>query len=163
VVLVVTGGQQGGPGEDVAQLAQPHQGGLGPPLASLLGVALAGRGLPPQPPQVGGHAALVVLLVALLIAAGIGLPLLSNAAAQQAAAEQQVKTAVQPGEDPHRGPAAMRKSGAEIGHSITSVFSILLAVFVPPTQIGVVLVPTVIAWIVSALREGAAEGGELAT
>jgi hypothetical protein len=109
------------------------------------------------------HAALIALLVALLVAAGVGLPLLGNAATQQAAAERQVKTAVQPGEDPDRGPAAMRKSGAEIGHSITSVFSILLAVFVPPIQLGVVLVPTAIAWAVSALRKGAAEGVHLAT
>jgi hypothetical protein len=109
------------------------------------------------------HAALVVLLVALLVAAGFGLPLLGNAAAQQADAEQQVKTAVQPGEGPHSGPAAMRKSGAEVGQRITSIFSILLAVFVPPIQLGVVLVPTAIAWAVSAPRKGAAEGGELAT
>jgi hypothetical protein len=108
------------------------------------------------------HAALITLLVALLVAAGVGLPLLGNAATQQAAAERQVQTAVQPGEDPHSGPAAMRKSGAEIGQSITSVFSVLLAVFVPPIQLGVVLVPTVIAWAVSALRRGSAEGGELA-
>src|SRR5215217_7113356 len=45
------------------------------------------------------HAPLIVLLVALLIAAGVGVPMFSNAATQQAISEQQVKTAVQPGED----------------------------------------------------------------
>jgi hypothetical protein len=61
-----------------------------------------------------------------------------------------------------RAAAAMRKSGAEIGRSITGVFSVLLAVFVPPVQLGVVVVPTVIAWVVSARRKGALDGGQLA-
>src|SRR5436853_493827 len=49
-------------------------------------------------------AALVVLLVALLIVASVGLSLLSASATQQEVAEQQVSDAVQPGEDPHHGP-----------------------------------------------------------
>jgi hypothetical protein len=55
VVLVVTGGQQGGPGEDVGPLAERQEGGLGVPVLRLLGVVLAGRGLPAQPPQVVGR------------------------------------------------------------------------------------------------------------
>src|SRR5262249_49136558 len=93
----------------------------------------------------------LVLLVAFLAAAGIGLSLLGHAATEQAIAEQQVKTAVQPGEDPSRGPAAVRKSGAEMGAAITGVVSGLLLVVVPPGQLAIVVIPTAIGYGVSAL------------
>jgi hypothetical protein len=96
-------------------------------------------------------ATLIVLLIGFLIAAGFGLSLLGNAATQQAIAEQNVKTAVLPGEGPNRGPAGMRKSGAEVGAAITGVFSILLLVVVPPAQLAVVVIPTAIGYGVSAL------------
>jgi hypothetical protein len=96
------------------------------------------------------HTPLVVLLIAFVIASGVGLSLLGNSATQQAAAEQQVKDAVLPGEDPSRGPAAMRKSGAEAGAAITGALSILLLVVVPPVQLAAVVIPTGIAYAVSA-------------
>jgi hypothetical protein len=94
---------------------------------------------------------LIVLLIAFLLAAGFGLSLLGNAATQQGIAEQNVKTAVLPGEDPNRGPAAMRKSGAEAGAAISGVFSILLLVVVPPIQLAAVVIPTAVGFGVSAL------------
>jgi hypothetical protein len=48
---VVAGGHQGRAGQDVGQLAQMQERGLGLLVAGLLGVALAGRYLPLQPPQ----------------------------------------------------------------------------------------------------------------
>jgi hypothetical protein len=96
-------------------------------------------------------AALIVLLISLLIAAGFGLSLLGNAATEQGIAEQKVKTAVLPGEDPNRGPAAMRKSGAEVGAAISGVFSIVLLVVLPPIQLAAVVIPTAVGYGVSAL------------
>jgi multisubunit Na+/H+ antiporter MnhG subunit len=96
-------------------------------------------------------AALVVLLVALLIAAPVRLSLLNASATQQETAEQKVRDAVQPGEDPDHGPGGMRKAGADMGAAVSGVFSILLAVVLPPVQLAAVLIPTVIAYGVSAL------------
>jgi multisubunit Na+/H+ antiporter MnhG subunit len=102
-------------------------------------------------------AALVVLLVALLIAAPVGLYLLNASATQQETAEQQVRDAVHPGEDPHHGPGGMRKSGADMGAAISSAFSILFVVVIPPVQLAAVLIPASIAFGVSLLlREGKA-------
>jgi multisubunit Na+/H+ antiporter MnhG subunit len=99
--------------------------------------------------------ALVVLLIALLIAAPVGLSLLNASATQQQTAEQQVRDAVQPGEDPEHGPAGMRKAGADMGAAVSSVFSILFAVVIPPVQLAAVLIPALIAFGVSVLvREG---------
>lgn len=106
------------------------------------------------------RAALIVLLVAFLLSAGGGLSLLGNMAARQAEADEQVKNAMQPGEDPSRGAAAMRKSGAEMGPSISSVISTMLAMFVPPTQLAFVVLPTGVVAAVSALRKRA---GDLST
>ena len=97
-------------------------------------------------------AALVVLLVALLIAAPVGLSLLNASATQQQTAEQQVRDAVQPGEDPEHGPAGMRKAGADMGAAVSSVFSILFAVVIPPVQLAAVLIPALIAFGVSVLE-----------
>jgi len=96
-------------------------------------------------------APLIVLLVAFLIAAGVGVSMFNSSANQQAIANHQVETAVQPGEDPNAGPGGMRKSGAEMGAAISSVFSIALAVILPPIQIAVVVIPTLIGFGVSAL------------
>src|SRR5262249_4135010 len=105
---------------------------------------------------------LVVLLVAFRGASRPGPSLLGNPPPHQAAAGQQVKDAVLPGEDPSRGPAAMRKSGAEAGAAITWGLSILLLVAVPPVQLAAVVIPTGIAYAVSALgrRAGPEVGGE---
>jgi hypothetical protein len=112
------------------------------------------------------HAPLIVLLVALLVAAGLGLPLFANSAGQHAAAEQQVKTAVLPGEDPSRGPAGMRKSGAEASAAITWGVSVVLAVVLPPVQLALVVIPTAIGYLVYALAwrrgKGADEGADQA-
>src|SRR5262245_52245388 len=60
---------------------------------------------------------LTVLLVTLVLSSAAGVSLFSNMVANQKAAELEVKNAVLPGEDPDHGPAAMRRSGAEIGRS----------------------------------------------
>src|SRR5262249_48553069 len=83
-------------------------------------------------------AALVTLLIALLIVAPVGLFVYNAAAIQQ-------EVAVQPGEDPDSGPGAVRRGNAEL-------FSILLAVKLPPVQLAAVFFPTLIAYGVSALR-----------
>jgi hypothetical protein len=57
-------------------------------------------------------ATLIVLSVLLALAAFVGISFIYSAMSQQAVADRQVKDAVQPGEDPNHGPAAMRKSGA---------------------------------------------------
>jgi hypothetical protein len=43
----------------------------------------------------------------------------------------------------------MRKAGAEIGEDISNLFSILLAVVIPPVQFVGVALPTLIAYAVS--------------
>jgi hypothetical protein len=46
----------------------------------------------------------------------------------------------------------MRKSGADMGASITGVFSILICVVVPPAQLAAVIIPSTIAFAVSSVR-----------
>ena len=70
-------------------------------------------------------AALVTLLIALLVAAPVGLFLLNAAAAQQEVAQQQAR-------------------------AWGGLFSILLAVWIPPLQFAALLLPTLIAYGVSA-------------
>jgi hypothetical protein len=110
-------------------------------------------------------APLAVLLIALFIAAPIGLSLLHASAAQQEVSREQVRNAVQPGEDPDHGPAAMRKSGAEMGAAFGWGFSILLAVILPPIQLVAVLFPPLTAYGFSALfrRRQKAEAGRMVT
>lgn len=101
--------------------------------------------------------ALTVLLIVFLIAGGIGLEMYFNAASIHSQAREEVRTAVLPGEDPSHGPAAMRKTGADVGAFVTDVFSILLCVIVPPVQLGFVLFPSLIAYAVSRRRRGKEE------
>ncbi len=98
--------------------------------------------------------ALVTLLLALLIVATAGLSVFHASATQVEVAEQQARDAVQPGEDPHHGPGGMRQAGADMGAAISWGFSILLAVVVPPVQLAALLLPTLIAWGVTALARG---------
>jgi len=70
-------------------------------------------------------AALATLLIALLVAAPVGLFLLNAAAAQQEVAQQQAR-------------------------AWGGLFSILLAVWIPPVQFAALLIPTLIAYGVSA-------------
>jgi F0F1-type ATP synthase assembly protein I len=112
------------------------------------------------------HAAtLAVLLIALVIAAPTGVSLLHASAAQQEVSKEQVRNAVQPGEDPDHGPAAMRKAGAEMGAAFGWGFSILLAVILPPIQLVAVLIPTLLAYGIAALfrRQQKAEAGRMVT
>jgi hypothetical protein len=102
------------------------------------GLALLFRGRPTP---------LTALLVALIVAVAIGLPILGNAAVQQAAAEHDAMTAVLPGEDPSRGPAAVRRSGAEASASITWLLSALSLTLVPPVQLGVVLIAPALGYV----------------
>ena len=99
-------------------------------------------------------AALVALLIALLLVAPVGVSLFNATANQQEVARQQVRDAVGPGEDPDHGPAGMRRAGAETGAAVGSVFSILLAVVVPPVQLAVVAVAAGIGFGVSAWARG---------
>jgi hypothetical protein len=93
---------------------------------------------------------LVALVVGLALVAPVGIYLLKATAQQQEQARQQVATSVGPGEDPSHGPAGMRKAGAEMGEAVGSVFSILLAVVLPPVQLAVVLIAAGIGLGVSA-------------
>ena len=103
---------------------------------------------------------LTVLLVALALSSTAGISMLANMAVNQKAAEQDVKNAVRPGEDPKSGPAGMRKTGAEVGQTITNLFSVLVAVFVPPVQLAFIVIATLIAWGVSAVAGGGKGLGE---
>jgi hypothetical protein len=40
----------------------------------------------------------------------------------------------------------MRRVSAEVGHSVTWGFSVLLVVLVPPVQVAFTVIPTLIAW-----------------
>jgi hypothetical protein len=91
--------------------------------------------------------ALTILLIALLVTSAVGVWLYHASAAQYAISQQQVKTAVLPGEDPNSGPGGMRKSGAEMGAAVSGVFSILLAVIVPPSQLIGILLPTILSYL----------------
>jgi hypothetical protein len=106
-------------------------------------------------------AALATELVALLLASVVGISMLNNMVVQQRAAQQQVRDAVQPGEDPNSGPAGMRTSGADAGAAITDVFSVLVVAFVPPVQFTVVVIATLIGYGVAAMirRRRVGEGG----
>jgi F0F1-type ATP synthase assembly protein I len=95
--------------------------------------------------------ALVALLIALLITSGVGLSMYHASAKQQEAAEQQLRDAVQPGEDPDHGPAAKRKTGAEVGVAIGWAFSILLLVVLPPVQLAAMFLPTLITYGVAVM------------
>jgi hypothetical protein len=99
-------------------------------------------------------AAQVTLLVTLVVAGGIGLYLLTVATVEHERSHHEVVTAVHPGEDPHRGAAGMRKSGAEMSEFFTGALSLFLCVVVPPVQLAAIVVPTLIAWVVSALARG---------
>jgi hypothetical protein len=98
---------------------------------------------------------LIVLEVLLSLGAFVGISITYSAVSQQTVAEQQVKDAVQPGEDPNHGPAAIiRKSGAEMGAAIGFGFLILLAVVIPAVQTAVIAIPTVIVGVISSARQG---------
>ena len=97
------------------------------------------------------RAALVTLLVCLAGAAVVGVSLLDASATAHEVSRQQAATAVLPGEDPSHGPAAMRKSGADLGEAATGVFGILLVVVLPPVQLAALVIPVAVAWGVSAL------------
>jgi hypothetical protein len=94
-------------------------------------------------------AALITLLVTLLIAGGVGVSLLDASATRHEAARQEAATAVQPGEDPDHGPAAMRKAGADMGVFFGGAFAIALVFVVPPVQLVGIVIPAGIAFGIS--------------
>jgi hypothetical protein len=96
---------------------------------------------------------LIVLAVLLAVVAFVGISFNYSAVSQQAVAEQEVKAAVQPGEDPNHGPAAARKSGAEMGAAIGFGFMLVLAVVIPPVQTAVIAIPTLIVGVVNRARQ----------
>jgi hypothetical protein len=102
--------------------------------------------------------ALIALLIALLVAGLVGVSLFDSAATQQEIARKQAENAVLPGEDPQHGPAAMRRAGAEMGVAVGGVFSITLAVVLPPLQLAAVAIAAGIGYGVSAWLRRRREG-----
>jgi hypothetical protein len=88
----------------------------------------------------------------LAIAAFVGISFTYSGVSQQRVADQQVKDAVQPGEDPNHGPAAMRNSGAEMGAAIGSGLVTVLAVAIPPVQTAVIAIPTIFVGVLYRVR-----------
>lgn len=97
------------------------------------------------------NAALIVMLVALVLASFVGVSILNSAVEARIESQKQVREAVGPGEDPNSGPAGMRKTGADVGATISDVFSVAVVVFIPPLQLVAVVIPTLIGYGVSAL------------
>jgi hypothetical protein len=97
-------------------------------------------------------AALIVLLVSLLIVSFVGVSMFDASATEQEVLQKEADNTVLPGEDPHRGPAGMRKANADMGVAAGGLFSILLAVILPPVQLATVTIPTVIGNGIAVLR-----------
>jgi hypothetical protein len=95
-------------------------------------------------------AVLTVLLVSLIAAGSVGGYMLAASGVQLAEAERQARDAVLPGEDPTRGPAAMRKSGADAGVTLSGALSAVVVLVVPPAQSLAVVFPTLIGFGVAA-------------
>jgi hypothetical protein len=96
-----------------------------------------------------GAIALSVLLVALLVAAVVGVSLFDASATQQETARQQAANAVLPGESPDSGPGGMRKAGADAVVFVGGAFSILLVLVLPPVQLAAVAIPAGIGYGIS--------------
>jgi len=122
------------------------------PFAAAAGMALIVRRHP---------AALVTLLVALLVAGGVGVSLLDASATQYEAARQQAATAVGPGEDPSHGPAGMRKAGADMGVFVGGAFAGALVVVLPAAQLVGLVIPAGIAFGISTWARSRAEARAL--
>jgi len=109
-------------------------------------------------------AALVTLLVTLLLAGGVGVSLLDASATRQEIARQEAESAVEPGEDPDHGPAAMRKAGADMGVFLGGAFGTLLVAVLSPVQFVAIVVATGVAFAISASARGRArsprQGGQ---
>ena len=104
---------------------------------------------------------LVVILIALLITAFVGVSLFDTSTTQQQIAEQQARDIVLPGEDANSGPGGMRKAGADSGVAIGGAFSILLVVVLPPVQFAAVVIPAVIGYGISVwLRQRQGRAGD---
>ena len=95
--------------------------------------------------------ALIVMLISLLLVSYVGVSALNSVADSQDESHRQVRDAVLLGEDPNSGPAGMRKSGADVGAMVTDVFAIAFVAFLPPVQLVVVVIPTLIGYGISAL------------
>ena len=92
----------------------------------------------------------LALLTAVALAGVAGTAIYLWVSFEVTSARQEVATAVLPGEDPSRGPAAMRKSGAEMGSFLTDLFGVAALVVVPPLQVLSVIVATGIGFALSA-------------
>jgi hypothetical protein len=84
--------------------------------------------------------------------------LFDASATQQEVARKQAENAALPSEDPEHGPAAMRKAGADMGVAVGGVFSITLAVVLPPLQLAAVAVAAGIGYGLSAWLRRRREG-----
>jgi hypothetical protein len=102
-------------------------------------------------------AVLIALLTVVVLSGAVGATLFAEVADAVVTARRQVETAVLPGEDPTRGPAAMRKSGADIGSDITQLFALTVGLVVPPVQVVAVALTAGIGYTLSVWSRGRAE------
>jgi hypothetical protein len=94
-------------------------------------------------------AVLIALLIAVVLSGAAGTWLFAGVADAVAAARRDVETAVLPGEDPTRGPAAMRKTGASVGADLTQIFAVTVGLVVPPAQVVAVALAVGIGYTLS--------------
>jgi phosphotransferase system glucose/maltose/N-acetylglucosamine-specific IIC component len=106
---------------------------------------------------------LVALLMALALTAVPGLYLYGQVVTEVSTARQEAATAVQPGEDPDRGPAGMRKAGADMGVFVTDGISLFVLAIVPPAQLVVVAIAAGVGALVSHTRANGSDSGRPST
>jgi hypothetical protein len=102
-------------------------------------------------------AVLVALLVTVALAGTVGAMFYDGVAGGVAEARRQAETAVLPGEDPPRAPAAMRKSGADLGQFFAEAFGVVVLAVVPPVQALAVALAGGVGYAVSVWRRGRAD------
>ncbi|HET6576250.1 MAG TPA: hypothetical protein VFG68_21795 [Fimbriiglobus sp.] len=102
-------------------------------------------------------AVLTALLAVVAVGGAVGTVLFAQVADAVVTARRDVERAVLPGEDPTRGPAAMRKTGADIGSDLTELFAVTVGLVVPPVQTVAVALAAGIGFALSAWLRHRAE------
>jgi hypothetical protein len=103
------------------------------------------------------RAALWTLLAAVVLTGAVGASVYDSVASGVLQARRDAETAVLPGEDPTRGAAAMRKSGADLGSFFADVFGVAVLVVIPPVQVLAVAAAAGVGYAVSVWLRGRAE------
>ena len=103
------------------------------------------------------RAALWTLLATVVLAGAVGTSVYDSVAGGVLQARREAETAVLPGEDPKSGPAAKRKTGADLGSFFADVFGIVVLVVVPPVQAFAVATAGGIGYALSVWLRGRAE------